>query len=264
LLKPKPKLKKTNFDFDFSELAIKGRSSQGNILTKHLVKKVVLKDEGISTLGARNIWYDETVMRINTESRGIYLGAFKPTDKILCIMKSGNYRLMGFDLTNHFDEDMMIIEKFNPEKIITAVYYDGEVKKPYVKRFLIEESDKKQDFLGEHPDSFIYIITNDWLPQIEVIYDEKANGKHHDNETVQLADFIAVKGFKAKGKRLSTHAVKEIVLLDPLPYENENTIELSTEIEEIEAPLLPSEENQKTAENNADEDDDEPKQMTLF
>jgi topoisomerase-4 subunit A len=177
-------------------------------------------------------------------------------------MKSGYYRLMSFDLTNHFDEDLMIIEKFNPEKIISAVYYDGEVQKPYVKRFLIEESDKKQDFLGEHPSSFIYIITNDWLPKIEVVFDEKLNGKHHDNETVLLADFIAVKGFKAKGKRLSTYAVKEIILLDPLPFENENTIELSTEIEEIEETKLPSEEVQKLAENKTD--DDEPIQMTLF
>ncbi|MCX6231675.1 MAG: DNA gyrase/topoisomerase IV subunit A [Bacteroidetes bacterium] len=266
ILKPKPKLKKTIFDFDFSELAIKGRSSQGNILTKHLVKKVSLKDEGISTLGARNIWYDETVMRLNTENRGIYLGAFKPTDKILCIMKSGYYRLMSFDLTNHFDEDLMIIEKFNPEKIISAVYYDGEVKKPYVKRFLIEESDKKQDFLGEHPNSFIYAISNDWLPQLEVIFDEKINGKHYDNEIIQLADFIGVKGFKAKGKRLAIHAVKEVQMLDPLPYENENTIELSTEIEEIEEIESKSdavEEIEKASDYQQD-DDDEPKQMTLF
>jgi len=265
ILKPKPKLKKTIFDFDFSELAIKGRSSQGNILCKHLVKKVALKDEGVSTLGARNIWYDETVMRLNTETRGIYLGAFKTTDKILTVMKSGYYRLLSFDLSNHFDEDMIIIEKYNPEKIISAVYYDGETQKSYVKRFLIEESDKKQDFLSEHPDSFMYAISNDWLPQAEIIFDDKKNGKPINNEILLLADFIAVKGFKARGKRLSNHFVKEVVMLESLPYENENTIELSTEIEEIEPKSDPFEDFGKTTERKGDtEDGDEAIQMTLF
>ncbi len=261
-LKPKPKLKKTSFDFDFSEIAIKGRSSMGNILTKHLVKKILKKDDGVSTLGARNIWYDETVMRLNTESRGLYLGAFKANDKILTIMKSGSYRLLNFDLSNHFEEDMLIIEKYNPEKIISLIYYDGEIQKAYIKRFQIEETDKKQDFLGEHPDSFVYAITNDYLPQAEVIYDDIKNGKHYDNEIVLLADFIAVKGFKARGKRLSNYTVKEIIMLEPLPYENENTVELSTEIEEISTPD-PFEDFGKIAERD-NGSDDEPIQMTLF
>ncbi len=264
-LKPKPKLKKTAFEFDFSELAIKGRSSQGNILTKHLVRKIALKDEGISTLGARNIWYDETVMRLNTEERGSYLGAFKASDKILTIMKSGHYRLMSFDLTNHFDEDMVIIEKYNPEKIISVIYYDGETQKPYIKRFQIEESDKKQDFLGEHPDSFIYAISDDWLPKTEIIFDDKKNGKHFDNKIVLLADFITVKGFKARGKRLSNHTIKKVVMLEPLPYENENTIELSTEIEEIEPKPDPLENPEETPERKEEgEEDDESVQMKLF
>jgi topoisomerase-4 subunit A len=264
ILKPKPKLKKTSFDFDFSELTIKGRGSMGNTLTKHLVKKVALKDEGVSTLGARNIWYDETVMRLNTESRGIYLGAFKADDKILTVMKSGNYRLMNFDLSNHFEEDMVILEKYNPDKIISVVYYDGEIQKAYIKRFQIEESDKKQDFLGEHPDSYVFAISNDYLPQAEVIYDDVKNGKHYDNETVLLADFIAVKGFKAKGKRLSAHFVKEVIMLDPLPYENENTIELSTEIEEITSIPDPFEDFGKIPERGSQGEDDEPIKMTLF
>ncbi len=265
ILKPKPKLKKTIFDFDFSELAIKGRSSQGNILTKHLVKKVALKDEGVSTLGARNIWYDETVMRLNTESRGMYLGAFKTTDKILTVMKSGYYRLLSFELSNHFDEDMLIIEKYNPEKIISVVYYDGEIQKPYIKRFQIEESDKKQDFLGEHTASMLYALSNDWLPQAEIVFDEKKNGKQIDNEIVLLADFIAVKGVKARGKRVSNHFVKEVIMLEPLPYEHENTIELSTDIEEIEPKPDPFEDFGKAAERKKDEEDEEEAiQMTLF
>jgi len=264
ILKPKPKLKKTVFDFDFSELAIKGRASMGNVLSKHLVKKVALKDEGVSTLGARNLWYDETVMRLNTENRGTYLGAFKSNDKILCLMKSGHYRLMNFDLSNHFDEDMIIIEKYNPDKIISVVYYDGEIQKAYIKRFQIEESDKKQDFLGEHPDSFVYAISLDYLPQVEIIYDENKNGKHIDNEIIQLAEFISVKGFKAKGKRISNHFIKEALMLEPLPYENENTVELSTEIEEISDSADPFEDFGKINEKSKSDDDDEPIQMTLF
>lgn len=261
-LKPKPKLKKTSFDFDFSELAIKGRNSMGNTLTKHLVKKIFKKDEGVSTLGARNIWYDETVMRLNTDNRGLYLGAFKANDKILTIMKSGCYKLLSFDLSNHFDEDMLIIEKYNPDKIISAIYYDGEIQKAYIKRFQIEESDKKQDFLGEHPDSFVYALSIDYLPQAEIVFDDVKNGKHYDNEIIQLADFIAVKGFKAKGKRLSNYAIKEIIMLEPLPYENENTVELSTEIEDISTPD-PFEDFGKLSERQAGSDD-EPIQMTLF
>ena len=261
-LKPKPKLKKTSFDFDFSELAIKGRNSMGNTLTKHLVKKIFKKDEGVSTLGARNIWYDETVMRLNTDNRGLYLGAFKANDKILTIMKSGCYKLLSFDLSNHFDEDMLIIEKYNPDKIISAIYYDGEIQKAYIKRFQIEESDKKQDFLGEHPDSFVYALSIDYLPQAEIVFDDVKNDKHYDNEIIQLADFISVKGFKAKGKRLSNYAVKEIIMLEPLPYENENTIELSTEIEDISTPD-PFEDFGKLSERQAGSDD-EPIQMTLF
>ena len=263
-LKPKPKLKKVNFDFDFSELTIKGRNSNGNIITKYEIKKVTILEEGVSTLGARQIWYDDIVLRLNTEGRGKYLGSFKADDKILTLMKDGYYRLTNFELTNHFDEDLILIEKFNPKKIISVVYYDGETKLPYIKRFQIEESDKKLNFIGDHSDSYVYAISNDWLPHVEVVYNEKLNKKKIENEKILLADFIAVKGYKAKGKRVSTHFVKEVLLLDPLPYEEEVEIFDEEDIEEestendISTPLE-FDNNKKS-----DEDGDDPIQMTLF
>ena len=149
-LKPKPKLRKTSFEFDFSELAIKGKGSQGNILTKHGVKSIVKREEGVSTLGARDIWYDDTVKRLNTDERGNYLGAFKSNDRIFTIQQSGYYKLMTYDLSNHFEEDMILIEKFNPKKIISVIYYEAAVEKFYLKRFQIETNNninKKNDFI---------------------------------------------------------------------------------------------------------------------
>ncbi len=233
-LRPKPRLKKLSLDFDFSELAIKGRGSIGNILTKHSIKSVVKREEGVSTLGARDIWYDDTVHRLNSEERGTYLGAFKGDDKILTIMKSGNYRLRTYDLSNHFDEDMIRIEKFNPKKIISVVYYDADVEKTYLKRFQIETNgngDKKVDFIGENPASELIDISMDYLPQLEVVFDPKANKKEVDNETIDVNEFIGVKSYKAKGKRLSNLIIKGINWLGPLPYE-EPEEEPAEEVEE--------------------------------
>jgi topoisomerase-4 subunit A len=252
-LKPKPKLRKPVFEYNFSDLAIKGRNSIGNIITKHQLKKVVLKDEGVSTLGARNIWYDETVMRLNTENRGKYLGAFKSDDKIITIYKSGYYRLMSYDLSNHFEEDLLIIEKFYPDKIVNAVYYDGEKQQYYVKRFQIEETVKKQDFIGDNPDSFVYSVSMGYEPKLEIVFDAEKNKKHFENEIVLMSEFIAVKGIKAKGKRLSNHFIKEVIFHETV-NENEN-IDLSPEIEE------------ETIEKNdtrIDFEGNEPIQMTLF
>ncbi|KAF5054262.1 DNA topoisomerase 4 subunit A [anaerobic digester metagenome] len=160
-LKPRPKLKKPVFDFDFSELAIKGRNSQGNILTKYAVKKISQAEAGISTLGARDIWFDDSIRRLNTEGRGRLMGAFSGDDKILTITQSGHYRLFNFDLANHFDEDLLIIEKFNPEKPVSVVYFNGEKQFYYLKRFLVEPSDKKTDFLGEEPETKLISVSTD-------------------------------------------------------------------------------------------------------
>ncbi|NTW25230.1 MAG: DNA gyrase/topoisomerase IV subunit A, partial [Lentimicrobium sp.] len=149
LLKPRPKLKKPVFDFNFGELAIKGRNSQGNILTKYAVKKISQAEAGVSTLGARDIWFDDSIRRLNTEGRGRLLGAFSADDKILTLMQSGQYRLYNFDISNHFDEDLLIIEKFNEKKPVSVVYYNAEKEFYYLKRFQVEQTDKKTDFIGE-------------------------------------------------------------------------------------------------------------------
>jgi topoisomerase-4 subunit A len=219
VLRPNPKLKNTAFEFDFSTLAIKGRGSYGNILTKKPVRSIVKKEEGVSTLGARNIWFDDTVKRLNVAERGKYLGAFIGDDKILTISASGTYRHYNFDLKNHFDEDMLLIEKFDPRKVMTAVFWDAAQEYVYVKRFRFVESDRNTRFIGDHPGSKLLAFSLDQLPVLEVVFDEKANGRPIDTMKMEVAGFIGEKSYRAKGKRLTTHAVKEVNFVEPLPYE---------------------------------------------
>ncbi|MCM1169317.1 MAG: DNA gyrase/topoisomerase IV subunit A [Bacteroides sp.] len=214
-LRFKPKLKKLTFDYDFKDLAVKGRGSMGNILSRNAVKRIELKDAGVSTLGARKIWYDETVKRLNVEERGQYLGEFKGEDRILTLMETGAYRLMSFDLGNHFEEDMIQIAKHYPQRVLTAVYRENKTGYWYIKRFLVEESDKRQSFVEEESSRFIS-LSLDAYPQLRVVFDAKANKKEIEDLIVDPVEFIAVKGFKAKGKRLSNYAVKKVEWLEPL------------------------------------------------
>jgi topoisomerase-4 subunit A len=230
-LKPKLRLKKLNFDFDFSELAIKGRSSQGNVLSKNPVKKIVQAEKGFSTLGARDIWYDDTVMRLNTDQRGLYLGAFKEADKILILTKSGFYRLVSFDLSNHFEEDMQLIEKFNPGKPLTVLYYNELKKSYFVKRFLPEFSDKKVAMFPEEDGNKFVLAVADKRPQIRVEYDNEGARKPVDTEEIVLDEFVEVMGAKAKGKKLSNNPVSTITWLDPIPVEEEEEPEPEPEEE---------------------------------
>lgn len=218
-LKPGPRIKKSAFDYNFTELAIKGRASQGNILTKHPVKKITLSEAGLSTLGARDIWFDESIKRLNTETRGKHLGAFSGDDKILTIMQSGEFRLYNYDLSTHFDEDLLIIEKFIPEKPVTAVYYHGTKQSYYLKRFLVELIDKKTGFLNDDPESKLILISTDWLPVFKLVFDEKLNNRVLPDEIIEASQFIEAKSFRAKGKRMTTFGIKKVVMLDPLPYE---------------------------------------------
>jgi len=260
-LKPRPKLKKPVFDFNFGDLAIKGRNSQGNILTKYAVKKISQEEAGVSTLGARDIWFDDSIRRLNTEGRGRLLGAFAGDDKILTIMQSGHYRLYNFDISNHFDEDLLIIEKFNEKKPVSVVYYHAEKEFYYLKRFQVELTDKKTDFIGEEADSKLIQVSTDWLPRFLIVFDDKINNRVIDDEEVTASEFIDVKSHKAKGKRLTTFAVKKIKMLDPLPYQPEEEPEepVAEEIPEPEAETtveLPSKDRKPPI-------DDDAVQMTL-
>lgn len=215
LLKPKPRIKKLSFEVDLGELAIKGRQSMGNILTKHEVHKISLKEKGLSTLGGRKIWFDEDVLRLNSDSRGKYLGEFSGEDKILVIYKNGEYELYSFDLSNHFDPDILVIEKFNAEKIVSVVYYDAEQGFYYVKRFEIEDIDSKRiRFVGEHPDNKLVSITWVRYPRLEIEF----GGKYIDreNEIIEVAEFIGVKSWKAKGKRLSNYTIENVKEIEPV------------------------------------------------
>ncbi|MFC2129361.1 DNA gyrase/topoisomerase IV subunit A [Bacteroidota bacterium] len=235
-LKPKARLKKLVFDQDFSELVIKGRNSMGNILTKNSVHKITMKEKGVSTLGGRKIWFDEDVNRLNADARGSFLGEFSGEHKILVITKSGNFRTTNFDLSNHFEDDVQIVEKFRPKKIWSAAYYDADQEYYYIKRFNIEPSEKPAGFIGDNPDSRLIQITEVEYPRLEL----KFGGKNRDRgaEIIEVADFIGVKSYKAKGKRLSNYEVKVIEQLEPLIADSLVEEELEDDMPlEIEEPV---------------------------
>jgi len=211
------KLKILKFDYDFAQLAIKGKGSVGNILTKNKVKKIELKSEGVSTLSARKIWFDPNVRRLNTEERGNLLGDFAANDKILTINDDGSLELKSFDISTHFDDNMIIIEKHNPKKPISAVYFDGNKENFFVKRFLIENLSQKFTFISDHKKSYLEKVSTDWRPQIEVLY-KKEKGKERKKDIIDLENFIAIKGPKSIGNRLSSNKINSVNLLDPLEY----------------------------------------------
>jgi topoisomerase-4 subunit A len=213
-LKPHSKLKKLVFDQDFAEIAIKGRSSMGNILTKYPVKKILLKSKGVSTLSGRKIWYDDILKRLNVDARGKYLGEFDGDDKILTVVNTGIYELTSFDLTNHFDDKMILIEKYNPQKVYSVIHYEGRSKNYYVKRFVFEHqvTGKQVSFISEESGSKLNLISGALQPVVTV---EQLKGKTLIPETVEinLAEAIDVKGIKAQGNRLTPHEVKKIELM---------------------------------------------------
>jgi topoisomerase-4 subunit A len=212
--KPKARLKKLVFEFDFGLMNIKGKSSMGNILTKNAVHKISLKEKGLSTLGGRKIWFDDAVFRLNVDGRGIFLGEFSSDDKLLVITKNGFFRNVGFDLSNHFEDNILIIEKFKPGKVYSALYWDAEQKFYYVKRFTIEESEKPQCFINEDPESKLISLTEVEYPRFEIHF----GGKHkeRENEIIEVAEFIGVKSYKAKGKRITSYMVENIREIEPV------------------------------------------------
>jgi topoisomerase-4 subunit A len=218
LLRQVGSVKKLKWDLDFADIAIKGRASRGNTVTKYPIKKIDLKEKGISTLRPRKIWFDDTVQRLNVDGRGELLGEFRPNDRILIINQSGKLKTIIPELTTHFDEDMIVLEKWHPKKPISAIYYDGEKDRYYVKRFLVENENKEEIFISENEKSQLEIVSTDWRPVAEVIF-AKVKGVQKENQTLDFEQFIAIKGIKALGNQLTTDKIKQINLLESLPYE---------------------------------------------
>jgi topoisomerase-4 subunit A len=237
LLRPRPHLKRLRFDVDMGELLIKGRQSGGNRVTKEIVQKITQKEVGGSTLAARKIWFDTVVGRLNDEERGKFLGSFKGEDKILTLYKTGEYRLTNFDLSNHFDEDMVHIEKWHPDRAISAVYFDAEKDLHFVKRFLCEvTTDKKVSFIGEAEGSYLDVVSTAYKPIAKIIYNKllKETKNLPDNE-IEIAEFIDVKGMKAQGNQLTKLKVKEVVLTHSIEGEEpwpEDDIQPDTEVDD--------------------------------
>lgn len=263
VLRQKPKVKKLKFDFDFADQIIRGRNAKGNILTKHAVLKIELKEEGVSTLGARKIWFDETVQRLNTEERGFLVGEFMGDDKIVTIMQSGHYKLSPYALATKFDDDFLIMEKYDPEKVYSMIYFDGDKEQYNVKRFTLEPTDKKTLLITEHHDSFLEVVSGHPEPEVIISFDKRSSKK--DDERIKLDEFIAVKGMKAQGNKLTSDQIKSIELIEP-------ELETDAEDKEEEEPIDKEsddfpEEKQKPIENakadSPEEVEDKPSEKKI-
>lgn len=213
-LKQKLNIKKLVFEYDFAKLSIKGRASQGNLLTRNDVLKILTLQKGVSTLGGRKIWFDEDVLRLNTDDRGLYIGEFQGEDRILIINKNGTFYTTTFDLGNHYESGYLMIEKFDPEKIWSAVYFDMEQKYYYLKRFKFEDSSKVIRFIGDNESSYLVLLSDEQHPRFEIVFGGKNAGRA--NEIIIAEEFIGEKSYKAKGKRLTTFDVDIIDEIEPL------------------------------------------------
>ena len=276
-LKQKAKLKKTQFDFDFSTLAIKGRASMGNILSRNPVRKVELCQKGVSTLSAINIYFDDIVTRLNTEERGVLLGSFKEDDKILTVYGEGYYKVVGFDLSTHFEDNLQIIKKLKKTQVLTAVYCNTKEGKYMIKRFNPENTPKRIDFVPQEKNVKLVCVSIDFLPQIEITYYTK-NPKELEHDIVNCAEFVDVMGVKAKGKRLNFGTIKNVKFIEPLPYDEPEEEEEVAEVEEVEAEEVMDDIDMQVAKeiyDNVDETqssdkddrprgDDQGEQLSLF
>ncbi|MCB0398416.1 MAG: DNA gyrase/topoisomerase IV subunit A [Winogradskyella sp.] len=275
LLRQVGSIKKLKWDLDFADVLIKGRASKGNLVTKYSVKRIELKEKGISTLKPRKIWFDDTVQRLNVDGRGELIGEFRGEDRLLVITQSGTVKTIMPELTTHFDSDMIVLEKWIPKKPISAIYYDGEKERYFVKRFLIEQEGKEETFISSHADSQLEIVSTDWRPMAEVEFTKERGKDRKPNMEVNLEEFIAVKGINALGNQLTKEKINQISLLDPLPFEapeevhaddldvvDEETVSVDLEVDNTDV-------NDDSSSNNDDSDDDDLEvddkgQVTLF
>ena len=218
-------IKKLKFDLDLADVLIKGRNSKGNIVSKHSVRTVELKEKGLSTLKPRKIWFDETVLRLNVDGRGELLGEFKAEDRLLIVTQKGIVKTIKPELTTRFTNDMVVLEKWKPEKPISAVYWDGTKERYFVKRFLIENLEREELIITEDPHSHLEVISTDHRPVIEMVFYKERGKDQKEPEEVNLEEFISVKGIKAIGNQLFIGKLKQINILDSLPYEEEEPLE---------------------------------------
>lgn len=241
-LRPNPRIKKLIFERDFSEINIKGRQSMGNLLTKFEVHKITLKQRGGSTLGGRKVWFDHDVLRLNYDGRGQYLGEFQSSDCILVIHKNGDFYTTDFDLNNHYDPDIQYIEKFEAEKVWTAVLYDADQQNyPYLKRFTFEASSKRQNYLGENKHNQQILLSQQVYPRIQVIFGE--HDSFREAQIIEASDFVGVKSFKAKGKRLTTYSVDRIEELEPTRMPEPEILEEDDDNDSVDTNVPEEEEN---------------------
>lgn len=221
-LRPRPKLKKTQMEYDFSTLAIKGKASRGNLVSKNPIARIQLKSKGVSTIGGKDIWYDADIQKLNDEQRGQYLGEFSPEDKVLAIFKDGTFYTTSFDVSNRYQGDVISIEKFDPNKTYTALYFDGAAKAFYVKRFSFILSDNTPlSFIAPGAKSYLVDISEDKHPQFQVIFGGKY--EHRDPENVDAEEYIAKKGYSAKGKKCHQYDLKEVKFIEPLHKPEDDT-----------------------------------------
>ncbi|WP_271856044.1 DNA gyrase/topoisomerase IV subunit A [Patiriisocius marinus] len=219
LLRQSGSIKKLKWDLDFSDILVKGRGSKGNIVTKYPVKRIELKEKGLSTLKPRKIWFDDTVQRLNLDARGELLGEFKSEDRLLIVNQKGIVKTVIPEVTLHFDEDMIVLEKWIPKKPLTVIYWEGEKELFYVKRFLIENPDKEEQVITDHEKSYLERFFTDYRPVAEIVFGKKRGQEREENLELDLEDFISIKGITAMGNQLTKEKVLEINALSPLPFE---------------------------------------------
>lgn len=236
-LKPNPRVRRIIFEEDFSKISIKGRQAMGNILTKLPVHKVALKQRGGSTLGGRKVWFDRDVLRLNYDGRGEFLGEFQSDDSILVVLDNGEFYTSNFDLSNHYEDNVRVLEKYDPHKIWTAVLYDADQQDyPYIKRFNFEAGNKKQNYLGDNKNNRLILLTDEYYPRLEIIFGGHDNFR--EPLVIDADEFIAVKGFKAKGKRLTTFAIDTVNELEPTRQPEMPKVTNSSEEEDEEPEIL--------------------------
>ncbi|NND50948.1 MAG: DNA gyrase/topoisomerase IV subunit A [Flavobacteriaceae bacterium] len=265
LLRQVKSLKKLKWDLDFADILIKGRATKGNLVTKNSIKRIELKEKGVSTLKPRKIWFDDTVQRLNVDGRGELIGEFRGEDRLLVIKQSGLLKTIVPEITARFDDDMITLEKWIPKKPISAIYFDGEKQRYYVKRFLVENENKEEAFISDHKNSQLEIVSTDWKPVAEVVFAKDRGKDRKENLVVNLEEFISVKGISALGNQLTKEKVNQINLLDPIPYEAPEEVP-ADEIEVVDEEIVTEKKdsNPTNGEAPTDLEIDDEGQITLF